>query len=110
MKHLIDIVNTYAAAHAAHAQPLTTHAELEQVQRFTDQCLDGRFAVINCVLIDLTQYDDRYVVMFSQCENGFDATADLTEALEPDAFGYAVSLNDESLANDLFIELIKSQL
>ena len=48
--------------------------------------------------------------MFAFCENGFDATADLSEALTADAFGHAVVLHDESLANDLFVELIKAQL
>lgn len=108
MRHLIDIVSAYASAHDA--QAVTDYAALTEAQRFTDECLDGRFAVINGVLFDLTQYDDRYVVMFAFCENGFDATADLSEALTADAFGHAVVLHDESLANDLFIELIKAQL
>lgn len=108
MKHLIDIVSAYASAHDA--QAVTDYTALKEAQRFTDECLDGRFAVINGVLFDLTQYDDRYIVMFAFCENGFDATADLSEALTADAFGHAVVLHDESLANDLFIELIKAQL
>lgn len=108
MKHLIDIVSAYASAHDA--QPVTDYVALKEAQRFTDECLDGRFAVVNGVLFDLTQYDDRYVVMFAECENGFDATADLSDALLPESFGYAVVLSDESLANDLFIELIKAQL
>lgn len=108
MKHLIDIASAHASAHDA--QAVTTHAALKEAQRFTDECLDGRFAVINGVLFDLTQYDDRYVVMFAECENGFDATADLSDALLPESFGYAVVYSDESHANDLFIELIKAQL
>lgn len=108
MKHLIDIVSAYASAHDA--QPVTTHAALKEAQRFINECLDGRFAVVNGVLFDLTQYDDRYVVMFAECENGFDATADLSDALLPESFGYAVVLSDESHADDLFIELIKAQL
>ncbi len=108
MKHLIDIAAAHAAAH--NAQAVTTHAALKEAQRFTDECLDGRFAVINGVLFDLTQYDDRYVVMIAECENGFDATADLSEALTVESFGYAVIYSDASHADDLFIELIKAQL
>lgn len=108
MKHLLDIITAHASAHGATV--ITHYSDLKKAQRFNDECLDGRFAVINGALIDLTQYDDRYVVMFASCENGFDATADLSEALTADAFGYAVVLSDESHANDLFIELIKAQL
>lgn len=108
MKHLIDIASAHASAH--NAQAVTEYSTLKELQRFNDECLDGRFSVINGVLFDLTQYDDRYIVMIAECENGFDATADLSEALTADAFGYAVVLSDESHANDLFIELIKAQL
>lgn len=106
MKHLIDIVKSFGSCHA-----ITEYGdELKKARTFESECVDGRFAVLNGVLFDLTQYDDRFVITVARCENGFDATADLSESLTAEAFLCAAVLDYAISADALFLDLLRAQL
>lgn len=106
----IDIAQFAAHAALNGAHVVTSYSDTLALTQFDSECVDGRFAVIHDMLIDLTQYDDRYVVSLSVCEDVFDATCDASHGLDESAFVCAVSYDSIEKANDMFVKYISDSL
>lgn len=106
--HDTTAIEAHAAAH--NARFTTSHSEATQFTDFDVECVDGRFAIIHGMHFDLTQYDNRFIVTVSECEDVYDASCDAQHALLEESFICAVAYDNLLDANELFINCVSGAL
>lgn len=106
--HNTTAIATHAAAH--NARFTTSYSEATRFTDFDVECVDGRFAIIHGMHFDLTQYDNRYIVTVTECEEVFDVTCDASHALLEENFVCAVAYSNLLDANELFVMCVSGSL
>ena len=115
MNNIKSLIVEYIAKHDDESELLNTHDEyrysINNNESIQGELIQGRFACINCTYINMsTTGDTHYIVITEPADVMTCDDIQQERAEQESAFVCAVMLDNESLANELFILLITSLL
>jgi hypothetical protein len=89
----------------------TTLASIAQFRELSDHadCSDNRFAVVNEIHIDLSQFNDNYIVSYWDAYDCFNMSHADESIISDESFIYAEAYTEKKEATDAFVKFISDR-